>query len=103
MIISLTQTQQHGLTTVTAVSDLVAPVFFYWYIDGAFISQNSTGEKSFHVERGEQLRVDVVDSNDADLDPIALSPGGYPARRTLEFVKSVDTEATAYLVRMHEA
>lgn len=97
-ITSTTQTRRLNVTTVAVVSDLVGAVFYHWYIDGAFVATTSTPVKQFFLDIGERVRIEVIDTLDAAFDPIANAPLGFPARRSILWVRSVDLETVEYLI-----
>jgi len=100
-ITSETATREGGSTTVTVTSDLTAPVYFFWYVDGAYIGRTTIGRRGFALEPDDQARIDVLDSNDPDFDAIANAPNGFPARRTLVWNRSIDTETNHYIMIRH--
>lgn len=91
-ITSTTSTRMGSTSTVTVTTDLTGLVYFHWYIDGEYVgmSQSSTGSSSrtFAVDPDGQLYLEVQDTTDAAYDPIDNAPAGYPARRTLEWIRS---------------
>jgi len=102
MISSISQVRTGTVTTVTATSTLSAPVFFFWYLDGAYIARTLTPTKSFKIPSGDQGRVDVLDSTDPDFDPIANAPAGFPARRSLWWVRSLAADVAYYQVEVQK-
>lgn len=86
------------VTRVFATSDLSAPVYFAWYLDGAFLALTSDGFFDFQLGTGDQARVDVLDTNDPSFDGIANAPVGWPARRSLWWVRSSETAVASYLL-----
>ena len=97
------QTTRYGLTTtVTVASDLVAPaggtVFYHWYRDGSYIGMTTVPTRSFVVEAGEQLRILVKDTLDAAYDGLGAAPAGYPARRTLTWIRSLGDDVAKYQI-----
>jgi hypothetical protein len=99
MAITSYQQQRFGtLTIVTVTSDLSGTIYYHWYIDGAFIASTQSPMRSFTLETGDQIRIEVKDTNDADYDPIANAPDGYPARRTIWWIRSTDDDVVSYRV-----
>lgn len=96
------QVRSGNVTTVTATSDLVGTVYFNWYIDGAFVSVTTTPTMSFSLEPGDQVRIEAIDTNDQDFDSVANAPAGWPARRTLWWVRSVDADVVKYRVEQRK-
>jgi len=86
------------VTEVTVTTSLAGVLAYHWYADGAWVGQTSGPTRSFMVPEGEQLRLAVVPTADADFDPIAGAPAGWPGRRTLWWVRSLDTDVAAYRV-----
>lgn len=91
-ITSITQTRQLNVTTVTVVSDLSNQIFYHWYVDGAFVIQTGRPTRQFFLLEDEQVRIDVLDTNDADFDSIANAPAGFSARRTIHWVRSLSID-----------
>ena len=87
-----------GGVTVTVISNLSGTVYFHWYADGAWLGVTTSNSRTFHLETGDQLRLDVLDTTDPDFDPIANAPAGWPARRTLYWVRSTDADVAAYKI-----
>ena len=98
MISSFSQTRFANTTIVTVASTLSAPVYYFWYLDGIPAGMTATPSKAFALSPGDQQTVDCLDSNDAGFDPVANAPAGWPARRTLEFIRSIDPTIDRYLV-----
>jgi hypothetical protein len=89
--------QREGNTvTATATSLRGGVVYYHWYIDGAYVATTITNVWSFTLEVGERVRVAVIDTNDASFDPVANAPEGFPARRTLRWVRSPDASIDYY-------
>lgn len=86
---------------VEVSSDLEGPRF-YWYADGAFVGSSTEPARSFGVAPGEQLRVEVLDSTDADFDALANAPAGYPSRRSLWWTRSSSSDVSAYVVEQQK-
>jgi len=102
-ITSETATRENNTTTVVVTSDLSAPVYFFWYVDGAYVGRTTVGRNGFALEQADQVRISVLDSNDPDFDAIANAPDGFPARRTLIWNRSIDTDTTYYRVEQQRA
>lgn len=97
-ITSTTTTQTFGATIVTVVSDLSGTVMYHWYLDGAFVSATNNPSKTFFIEQGDQVRVEVIDTLDPDFDSVANAPVGYPARRSLWWVRSTSLDVAKYRI-----
>jgi hypothetical protein len=92
-----------GETTQVTVTALLPNVVWYcWYVDGAYVGKTSGPTKSFQVPAGEQFRLEVVPADQADFDPIANAPAGYPSRRTLWWVRSLSIDAANYRIDQRE-
>lgn len=99
MAITSYQQQRFGtVIIVTVTSDLSGTIYYHWYIDGAFIASTQSPTRSFILEAGDQVRIEVNDTNDADYDPVANAPDGYPARRTIWWIRSTDDDVANYRV-----
>jgi hypothetical protein len=97
-VTAVTYRRAEDVTRVFATSDLVGTVFFHWYLDGSWLGSTTTSWRDIAIVAGEQARVDVIDTTDVDFDPIANAPVGYPARRSLWWVRSADTDVSHYVV-----
>jgi len=97
-ITSYTQQQFGTLTVVTVVSDLSGTIYYHWYIDGAYIASTQSPTRGFTFEAGDEVRIEINDTNDADYDPIANAPAGYPAKRTIDWIRSLDDDVVSYRV-----
>jgi len=75
---------------------------FHWYLDGAYLGPTDSPERAFVLGDRDQARVEVVDSTDPSFDPIANAPEAYPARRTVEFVRSLDTSVARYIAKTQD-
>lgn len=99
MITGYTTTRTGTVTLVTVTSDLTGTIWYHWYLDGAWIGYTLSGARTFAPAPGERIRVDVVDTNDPDFDALAAPPAGYPARRTLWWVRSVAAGVARYRIQ----
>jgi len=97
-ITSETATRENNTTTVVVTSDLSAPVYFFWYVYGAYVGRTTVGRNGFALEQADQVRISVLDSNDPDFDAIANAPDGFPARRTLVWNRSIDADVAHYRI-----
>jgi hypothetical protein len=102
MTVSYTTTRLGNTTTVTVASTLSAPVYFFWYLDGQFLGMTLTATRSFHLLADEQARIEVLDSNDAGLDPYTNAPAAYPPRKTLSWVRSLAADVDHYRVEQQQ-
>ena len=97
-ITSIETTRFGNVTHVVATSDLGGTVYFHWYVDGAWLGMSLGGEWDLFLPLGDQARVECIDTNDADFDAIAGAPAGWPARRTLWWVRSLAEDCDQYRV-----
>lgn len=102
MITSYNQVRAGQATVVTVVSDLGGTIFYHWFVDGAYVGRTAAPEKSFALDLADQARVDVVDTNDPDHDPLRNPPVGYPARRSIFFLRSTDADVDHYRVEQQK-
>jgi len=97
-----TLSRKGNSTNVTVSKDLAGGVFYYWYLDGEFVGQTSTPSKMFLLEGGavggDFRQVVCLESNVGTLDLNAIAPVGYPAYRTLNFIRSLDPAIAEYLI-----
>lgn len=92
-----------GETTEVTVTTSLANVCWYcWYVDGAFVGKTTGPRKSFHVPAGEQFRLEVIPTANADFDPIANAPLGFPTRRTLWWTRGLDADTAKYRIEQRE-
>ncbi|MBE3129172.1 MAG: hypothetical protein IMZ54_00450 [Acidobacteria bacterium] len=102
-ITNYAQTRLGNLTTVTVTTDLLGTVWLHWYRDGALVSSGQSLTHTFLVESGAQARIEVLDTTDAEFDPIAEAPASYPARRSLWWCRSLSTDLKKFRVEQKEA
>jgi hypothetical protein len=98
MITSQTITRIGEIVTVTVASSLSGTVYFHWYLDGQWSGRSTVGTRSFYLAAGEQARLAVQDTNDADYDYEANNPEPYPARRILWWIRSLATDVDYYRI-----
>lgn len=97
-ITSYSQERSGDTTIITVVSDLTGLVYYHWYVDGQYAATTTAPTWSLTLEEGEQVRVEVVDTNDAEVDPLDVAPEGYSARRSLWWTRSESLDAVHYRV-----
>lgn len=102
MITGSLQTRSGNTTRVTVTSDLTGAIYFHWYMDGAYLGFTTSPFRDFVLERNEMVRIEVLDTNDVNFDPVANAPGGYPARRTLVWTRSLDAGIYQYRVEQRK-
>lgn len=91
-----------NFTTVTVSSDLGGTVYFHWYLDGSWLGGGTETERTIAMQTGDEGRLEVQDTTDEDYDPITNAPAGYPARRTIWWVRSADSDVERYLVEQQK-
>ena len=89
--------------TVTATSSLAGTVYYFWYMDGAFLAKTRSNVYTFFVKQGDQFRISVKDSNDPNYDYILHAPTGYSARRTLFWTRCTDSDILKYNIEQNKA
>ena len=98
-IASYSQSRVGDLTTITVVSDLLpAAVYYHWYVDGWYVGPSGGPAYSLHSQPGDQVRIVCQDTTDPDYDAAANTPAGWPARRTLWWVRATDLDLDYYRV-----
>jgi len=91
------------VTTVTVTSDLAGTIYYHWYCDGCYVGGGRSATRSFYLGLSDQTRVEVIDTNDAAFDPVTGAPAGWPARRTLWWVRSTAADVARYRVEQKKA
>ncbi len=106
MILSMRQTRIGAIVEVDVESTLAGQgvtVYYHWYVDGQWRGDTRIPCRAFHIPPGEQVCLDVLDTLDPDFDALANAPPGYPARRTLQWVRSLDPDVVYYAVEQLRA
>lgn len=103
MITSFSQSRTGNTTIVTVASSLSGVVYFHWYLDGQYLGRTLTPTRTIVIGSLDQGRVDVLDTNDVAFDPIANAPPGFPAWRTLTFVRSLAANVARYRIEQQRA
>jgi len=91
-----------SITTVIVTSDLAGTVYFHWYVDGVYCGVTQSNRRDFFVDEGDQVRVECVDTTDAGFDAIAGAPAGWPARRLVWWVRSLEADVDQYRVEQSQ-
>jgi len=94
--------RQGMVTTVTVTSDLTGTIFYHWYVDGQHVGGGLSPSRSFGLAAGDELRIEVLDTLDPDFDPVLNAPTGWPARRTLWWVCSLDEDVRQYRIEQKQ-
>lgn len=81
-------TRDGNLITAIATSMLSGTVYFHWYLDGVYVASTTTGRWSFVLEAEERVQVSVIDTTSESFDPVANAPEGFPARRTIRWIRA---------------
>jgi hypothetical protein len=85
-------------TEVTVTTTIPGVIWYHWYLDGSYVGKTAGPTKSFQVPAGDQLRVECVPTASEEFDVVANAPDGFPARRTLWWVRSLSTTVATYRV-----
>jgi hypothetical protein len=101
-VTNISQAIAGNVIVLSATSDLGGTVYFFWYLNGAFIGMTTGSSQTIALGPGDQGRIDALDSNDPDFDFVANAPAGYPARRTLVFVRSLDADVDRYKIEQQQ-
>ena len=101
-ITAYSQVRIGNVTRVTVTSDLSAPIYYHWYLNGSWSGVTTGPGKSFHLGDGDQARIEAIDTNDPAYDGIANAPDGWPARRTIWWCRSVDSDVVRYRVEQQK-
>lgn len=102
-ITSMSTTRIGQVTVVTAISNLAPPVYFHWYLDGAYMGMTRAGSFSFALKEDEQARVEAADTSDAAFDPLLAPPAFFPARYTIHWVRSFSADIAEYIVEQRKS
>ena len=100
-ITGYTTTRHGNLTIVTATSDLAPPpIFYHWFLDGAFAASTQSSQYSFALDENEQARIEALDTLDPDFDPITdpSVPDTFAARWSIWWVRSTSGDVAEYRV-----
>jgi len=89
--------------TVEATSSLAGLIYYFWYIDGAFLARTTSNIYTFFIREGEQFRISVKDSNNSNYDYLTHAPVGYSARRTLFWTRCTDSDILKYNLEQNKA
>lgn len=100
-VTAVTYARVGDMTRVFATSDLTDPTY-HWYLDGSWLGASLAPFRDVQIAPGDQARVDVLDTTDPAFDPIANAPEGFPARRSLWWVRSADLDVDHYLVEQDQ-
>lgn len=107
MTVSIEQSRLGPLVEVIATSDEVPPVWFHWWIDGVYCGAtggdgSTQSGRTFHVGLDGQERIQVIDSTSESVDPATLGADAYPARRSLWFLRSLETGVDRYRIEQQQ-
>ena len=102
MITGYSSVRIGNIITVTATSDLSGVIYYHWYLDGSWIGQTNSNEKTITLGLGEQAELLAIDTNDADYDYIANAPVGWPSRHTVTWLRSLDDDVVQYVVEQRQ-
>ena len=99
MITSYTVSRTGDTSIVRVSSSLTAPIWYWWFLDGAFVNVTRAAQYTFVLTPGEQATVECIDTSD-NVQPSA--PAGYPATRTIRFVTSLADTIARYCVQQQK-
>jgi len=102
MITAYNAERDGNFTTVTVISDLGGTIYYHWYCDGALLCSTQAPSHTFWLPAAEQSRIEVLDTNDPDFDAVANAPAGYPARKTLWWIRSPAEDVLHYRVEQKQ-
>jgi hypothetical protein len=88
---------------VTVLGAGVGTLWYHWYLDGCWMGRTTEPTRTFQVPAGEQLRLEVIPTDQADFDPVQNAPAGYPARQTVWWIRSIDADLAGYRVQQQKA
>ncbi len=89
------------ITTVTVTSDLEGTIYYHWFVDGVHVGATTSPQYTLLVEAGGQVRIEAIDTNDAAYDWVANAPAGWPARKLLWWIRSLDSDVASYRVEQN--
>ena len=101
-ITAYSTTRVGRMTVVTVTSDLAGTIYYHWYVDGSWVGSSSVAYWMFTLETSDQVEIVCQDTTDAEYDPVANAPAGWPATKTLFWVASADTDVDHYLVEQQK-
>lgn len=97
-ITSYSQQRSGSVTTITVVSSLTGLIYYHWYVDGAYVATTTVPRYTITLEDGDQVRLETLDTNDSEFDPLSNAPDGYSARKSLWWTRSESLDAVHYRV-----
>lgn len=100
MSVTYATTRIGETTQVTVASDLVPPVYLRWYLDGQYLGMTTATARSFAIPHGEQVRIEVIDTDDPDFVPPLSNP--YGPKRLLFWLRSLAAEAALSSYRIEQ-
>jgi hypothetical protein len=98
MSVTLAVKRNGPVVCVTAASDLTGSVNYHWWIDGVYLGSGSAPSRDFYIMAGEQARIDVIYTTDADFDPNENRPDVPETRQRLQWTLGVDLQATIWRI-----
>jgi len=99
MAITSESSVRHGrVTIITVASDLEDP-YYHWYADGSWLGVTRDPEFSIVLDGDDEIEITCQDTTDADYDPIANAPAGWPARKTIWWTAPADSDIDHYIIR----
>ena len=98
--LTFAQERRGDVSTVTVTSSLSGAVYYHWYVNGVHWAMTTTNQYSFVAV--EQLRIDVIPTNDPGFDFEANAPAVPDDLVTLWWVRSTDTDVKEYKVEQQK-
>ncbi len=90
------------VSMVRVTSDLVGEVYFYWFLDGAFVAMTRSAEYQINLPEGDQARVECIASNDASFDVVANGPATPATRVVIWWISSASSDVASYRVEQQK-
>lgn len=92
------QFQLGQLTTIRVTTPLVGNVYYYWFVDGAFVGMTASPEYVMILPEGDQARVECIASNDASFDYLLNRPATPATRSVVWWIASASSDVAAYRI-----
>jgi len=97
-----TLTRLGDVTQIDVTTWLAGVVYYCWYLDGILIDTTTSPRLWIQTAVGYQARLEVIASNDPDFDTESNAPAGWPSRRLIWWVRSVDSDVVSYRVEQDQ-
>lgn len=96
------QFQLGQLTTVRVTTPLAGDVYYYWYVDGAFVGMTTSPEYVLILPEGDQARVECRASHDASFDYATNAPATPATRSVVWWIVSTASDVAIYRVEQQK-